>query len=617
MKARILFIGLVTLALLIAANLAFAGIPQQMNYQGKLTNDSGTPVDDSDYVMIFRIYDVATGGSSLWDETDTVSVEGGLFNVILGLKTPIDLPFDEDYWLGIQVGTGSDEMTPRHKLTSVGYGYKAENSDMVDGFHVSSTPTAGWLYPLDGSAKIPNDRLYTGSGNGLDADKVDNIHASTTPTPNYLYPLDGSGKIPNNRLYTGSGNGLDADMVDGQHASAFLTTSNDHGRYGVAPDLYEETQALSTKYLNITATAVNSDKVDGYHAGNASGNVPVSNGALNTNLNADMVDGQHASAFLTTSNDYGRYGVASNLYEGTKHIFSWNDNVSGSAVGLELHSSNSHAFAGYTSAGTQAPEYAAIRGEHSTRYSLGALGVYNIGVYGGAGNGTFAGKFDGPVEIVCTSSSYDGIASQTSQSGRSAVTGKNSSYNTWGGLGYRNYGVWGYQGSGAKAGYFDGNVQVTGNLTKGSGSFKIDHPLDPENKYLSHSFVESPDMMNVYNGNALLDANGEAVVELPDYFEALNRDFRYQLTPVGAPGPNLYIAEKFTNNRFKIAGGQPGMEVSWQVTGIRKDPYAEANRIQVEVNKPPAERGKYLHPKAYGLGPEYGISHGDQRRVEK
>src|SRR5262249_19043693 len=83
------------------------------------------------------------------------------------------------------------------------------------------------------------------------------------------------------------------------------------------------------------------------------------------------------------------------------------------------------------------------------------------------------------------------------------------------------------------AGKFDGDVLVTGTLSKGAGTFKIDHPLDPENKYLYHSFVESPDMMNIYNGNLTTDENGDAVVALPDYFEALNKDFRYQLTVIG------------------------------------------------------------------------------------
>jgi hypothetical protein len=133
---------------------------------------------------------------------------------------------------------------------------------------------------------------------------------------------------------------------------------------------------------------------------------------------------------------------------------------------------------------------------------------------------------------------------------------------------------------------FSGDVTVVGTLTKTAGSFRIDHPLDPERKYLSHSFVESPDMMNVYNGNATLDENGRATVELPEYFEALNKDFRYQLTAVGAPGPNLYVAEGVKQNRFKIAGGRPYASVSWQVTGIRQDTYANEHRVKVEEDKP-------------------------------
>ena len=151
------------------------------------------------------------------------------------------------------------------------------------------------------------------------------------------------------------------------------------------------------------------------------------------------------------------------------------------------------------------------------------------------------------------------------------------------------------------AGRFVGNVNISGNLSKGGGGFKIDHPLDPANRYLYHSFVESPDMMNIYNGNATLDANGETLVDLPNWFDALNRDFRYQLTAIGAPGPNLYIADEVSGNRFHIAGGKAGMEVSWQVTGIRRDAFANLNRIPVEEPKVGIERGKYLHPKAFGM----------------
>jgi hypothetical protein len=143
-------------------------------------------------------------------------------------------------------------------------------------------------------------------------------------------------------------------------------------------------------------------------------------------------------------------------------------------------------------------------------------------------------------------------------------------------------------------------LDVTKSLTKPAGSFKIDHPLDPANKYLYHSFVESPDMKNIYDGVSALDQNGEAVVVLPEYFQALNSDFRYQLTSIGAPGPNLYIAEEVRNNQFKIAGGKPGAKVSWQVTGIRQDAFANAYRIQAEVEKAPEDRGHYLHPELFG-----------------
>ena len=146
-----------------------------------------------------------------------------------------------------------------------------------------------------------------------------------------------------------------------------------------------------------------------------------------------------------------------------------------------------------------------------------------------------------------------------------------------------------------------GNLNVSGTLSKSSGTFKIDHPLDPANKYLSHSFVESPDMKNVYDGVVVLDSKGEAEIELPRWFDALNKDFRYQLTAIGAPGPNLYVSKEIQhNNRFRIAGGTGGLKVSWQVTGIRQDAYAEAHRTPVEEDKPAQVRGYYLNPEEHG-----------------
>ena len=130
-----------------------------------------------------------------------------------------------------------------------------------------------------------------------------------------------------------------------------------------------------------------------------------------------------------------------------------------------------------------------------------------------------------------------------------------------------------------------GSLLVTGDLQVIGGKFfLIDHPLDPENKYLAHSCVESPDRMNVYNGNVITDQAGHAIVEMPDYFEALNVDYRYQLTVMGQFAQAI-VKEKIIDNHFVIQTDKPGVEVSWQVTGVRNDKYAQENPMQVEIAK--------------------------------
>jgi hypothetical protein len=119
--------------------------------------------------------------------------------------------------------------------------------------------------------------------------------------------------------------------------------------------------------------------------------------------------------------------------------------------------------------------------------------------------------------------------------------------------------------------YISGDAHVVGQINKGAVLFRIDHPLEPTGKYLKHSAVESPEFKNVYDGIATLDANGEAVVTLHRWFEALNESCRYQLTPIGGSAPGLFVAEEIANNQFRIAGGRADLRVCWQVTGIRHD----------------------------------------------
>jgi hypothetical protein len=238
-------------------------------------------------------------------------------------------------------------------------------------------------------------------------------------------------------------------------------------------------------------------------------------------------------------------------------------------------------------------------------------GVYGNGSsYGVYGNGNFCGVYGNSSSfgVYGFGSRVSGLFGSSTGSliGTSSVgvigSASNADFNLGGFGANTNTGIYGYAGGNTTnfAGYFAGNVVVTGSVSKGGGSFKIDHPLEPTNKFLYHSFVESPDMMNIYNGLVILDDQGEATVEMPAWFEALNSDFRYQLTALDTASPGLHIAGRLQDKRFKVGGGQPGQEVSWQITGIRQDAWANANRIIVEQDKLDHEKGKYLHPEVFG-----------------
>ena len=286
-------------------------------------------------------------------------------------------------------------------------------------------------------------------------------------------------------------------------------------------------------------------------------------------------------------------------------VFGWATAPSGQAVGVvgESDSASGQGVYGFTTATSGANE--GVRGQSPSTSGRGVFGLTtastgaNDGVRGQSPSTGGRGVFGWATASTGFTFGVLGVSRSINGHGVYGEASASSGVN---------YGVYGRSDSAVGyAGWFQGQVHVTGRLTKGAGSFKIDHPLDPANQYLSHSFVESPDMMNIYNGNVTLDAGGEAWVPFPDWFQALNRDFRYQLTSMGAPGPNLYVAEEIAGNRFKIAGGHPGGKVSWQVTGIRKDPYAEKHRIPVEEKKPPVERGFYLHPDVHGQPETKGL----------
>ncbi len=305
-----------------------------------------------------------------------------------------------------------------------------------------------------------------------------------------------------------------------------------------------------------------------------------------------------------------------------------NDHVDGAAATFNGNTN----FYGKMSA--HSGSYSTLADFHSTNYSGGiTLDAYHasnytsaIAIQGGAWAGT-GGYFEAPKALVVKSTRV-GSTYSTGIEIEVSGGGVNRALSAWsapgsstpqhygiastieGGMSSITYAIRGNVENHAPqnyAGYFDGDTHVVGTLSKSAGSFKIDHPLDPEGKYLSHSFVESPDMMNIYNGNVVLDADGEAWVEMPEWFEALNRDFRYQLTCIGGFAP-VYVAEKVDGNRFKIAGGQAGLEVSWQLTGVRQDEYAKAHPIVVEEAKEDYNQGFYLHPELYGASRDRAVN---------
>jgi hypothetical protein len=307
--------------------------------------------------------------------------------------------------------------------------------------------------------------------------------------------------------------------------------------------------------------------VAGYYSGTGSGT-----GVLGyTFSNASEVSGMYGRLLSTApgGNSAGVRGEVESGANGAYGVWGGHSSANGTAAGVLGNTASDDANAVGVE-GVILPTNPGAGSKAVWGYNAGT-GANGIGVYGqqqGSGMGVY-GTTVGGVGVLGTTTAGGGI----------------------GVLGYRPNGF---------AGLFIGNLAVTGTLTKGAGAFRIDHPLDPAGKYLQHSFVESPDMKNVYDGVVTTDGRGFATVRLPRYFQALNRSFRYQLTIVGARGWRARVVKEIALNRFTIQSDAPRVKVSWQVTGIRKDRYANAHRIQPELSKPASQQGTYLAPELYG-----------------
>lgn len=334
--------------------------------------------------------------------------------------------------------------------------------------------------------------------------------------------------------------------------------------------------------------------------GGSGANTPAINVYTDDNRNGIMVE-------TSSVNGYPSIYVENTAYGGT--VFGVYSKIDGTGLGPY---SASYALYGVTGA----PNGYGVYGEASgTGYGVygHAGGSLAYGVYGqasGAGSTAVYGQATGTGSStgVYGISTYGIGVAGASQ----AATGGIGVFGSCSANSSTVYGVYGLSLYGAGyAGYFSGNMNVAnGNSThSGSGtkSFRIDHPLDPENKFLLHACVESPELKTLYDGAGSADQNGELRIQLPIYFEALNTDHHYQLTAVGAPAPHLHIKDEVKNGQFTIAGAAPGQKVCWQVSGTRHDPTSAVIPFVAEVEKPLEHRGLYICPEAHGQPRDKGI----------
>ncbi|GMU42173.1 MAG: hypothetical protein IT479_14020 [Xanthomonadales bacterium] len=601
-------------AALLAATLGLAGpaaAALPFTYQG-LLEQSGTPYSGNANFE-FRLYDQPAGGVQ---HGNTVSlpnwpVQQGLLSADLDFGSNASVPGSFSRWIEVRVN--GTPLVPRQSVMPAPL---AESALALAGRGVAGfAPVVGQVLTWSGTAWQPEN---PGAGQSYNAGLGLTLTGNT-----FAVNFAGSGGLNTAARSDHSHYGA---QWGGNSGVAGLTVYNSHGNTE-SHAIFGGYSGNGTRGIGVRGQSAAADGigVQGTGDGNGVKGVSSSIGVSGLGISAGSIGvaGDGGTGVRASGSDYGLYASSaeiasygeSSAFDGIG-VYARNTASSGPAIALYARSASPEATVVVVEASStggsqrgidasaQAPlgialhaqNFAASGAARAARFLSSAPAATVVEAHAsGSGNawGVYArsdGSNGAAFEAFATGSSGRGL--RATANGDSGVAVEASA-----------------SGVSARAGLFNGNVQVTGTLSKGGGSFQIDHPLDPENKYLYHSFVESPDMMNLYNGNLTTDSEGYASVQLPDWFEALNRDFRYQLTVIGSFARAM-VAEEVKGNRFAIRTDAPHVKVSWLVTGVRQDAWAERNRIPVEQDKADADKGRYLHPQAHGQPADKSIAAG-------
>jgi hypothetical protein len=562
-------------------------VPRVISIGGEFRPADGSAALPMETVSL-RIYSTERGGVPLWEETQTIAVDpSGFYKVLLGATEADGVPVEvfvsgEARWLSTTWLRAGEVEGQRTRLTSVPYALRAADAETLGGLPASAYQRAS--APSGGaSPATPGPGARSEGHPGVIGTQAD---SAVSAVPKVV----GVGTLNRLAKYVNSFDVGDSTVYEKDGLVGFNTT---------AP-----LDVIHSRFIND----------DGSLTGLAVQNLGSSAGAYSGML------------FYDQNGAIGQFQGFNNA----THEYRINNIASAGSINFMLGGTSRLKMdpSGRVLVGTTTPETGFFVGGvlEARRPVSSQSGIFVRKVDSDSFGAAIHARSDTGFSGVLIKAMV-GVPDNTDHGGNAALLGSNSSASGVGVQGRSASGI-GVQAQGGTgvgitasgttaAGQFTGNVTVSGTLTKGGGAFQIDHPLDPANKYLMHSFVESPDMMNVYNGNVLLDSQGQATVVLPEWFEALNRDFRYQLTSLGAPAPYLHVAEKVVSGHFRIAGGAPNAEVSWQVTGIRQDAWANANRIPTEVVKKAGEKGRYLHPAALGQPKGMAINGADDEEMTR